>query len=134
MKKATLNLAKLYQSEEEEEPERSSETDSNFEQVAPQTRNVLKRVRAVEAAPEVDLADAQERLADRPASPQHRAVVFQSPNRIIAELPKAFPIKSPALTAAVKVPVAPEPAAVLDAKAKTDATAAPTDAEGFRGI
>ena len=117
LKKATLNHVKLYQSEEEEVPERSSESDSDFEQVAPRTRNVPQRVRAVEAALGADLANAQETLADRPASPHHRAVVPQSSNRIIAELPKTLPDKSPTHKAAVKVPVAPEPAAVLDAKA-----------------
>ena len=55
-------------------PERLSESDSDFEQVAPRTLNVPKRVRVVEAAPRIDLADAQEALANRPASPQHRAV------------------------------------------------------------
>ena len=76
-------------------PERSTESDSDFEQITPRTRNVLKRVRAVEAAPGVDLADAQETLAERPTSPQHQAVVPHSSNRIIAEIPKALPVKSP---------------------------------------
>ena len=40
-------------------PERSSEFDSDFEQVAPRFPNVPKRVRAVEAASVADLADAQ---------------------------------------------------------------------------
>ena len=134
LKKATLNPVKLYQSEEDEVPERSTESDSDFEQVAPRTRNVLKRVRAVEAAPGVDLADAQETLADRPASHQHQAVVPQFPNRSIAEIPKAMPVKSSFPKAAVNVPVAPEPAAVLDTKTQSGATAAPTDAEGSRRV
>ena len=107
LKKATLNPVKLYQSEEEEVPERSSESDSDFEQLAPRTRNVPKLVRAVDAAHGVDLVDAQETLADRPASPQHRAVVAQSPNRRVSEVSKALPVKSPAPKAAVKVPVTP---------------------------
>ena len=68
--------------------ERSLESDTDFKQVAPQIRNVSKRVTAVEPAPEVDLTNGQKKLADKPGSPQHRAVVFQSPNRIIAEFPK----------------------------------------------
>ena len=115
-------------------PERSSQFDSDFEQGAQRTRNVPKRVRTVEAASWVDLADAQETLANRPVSPQHRAVVSQSPNQIIAELPKTLPVKSPAPKAAVKVCVSPEPAAVLDAKDKSGATTAPTDADGFRRV
>ena len=115
-------------------PERSSELDSDFEQVAPRTRNVPKRVRAVEAAPEVDLADAQETLADRPASPYHLAVVPQSPNRKIAEVPDVLRVKSSVPKAAVKVPVAPEPAAFLDAKAQSGASAARTDEKGFRRV
>ena len=43
-------------------------------------------------------------------------------------------VKSPVPKAAVKVRVAPEPAAVLDAKAQRSATAAPTKAEGFRQV
>ena len=77
--------------------ERSSESDSDFEHLAPRTRNVPKNVRVVEVAPVVDLADAQETLADRPAS-------F---NKIIADVPEALPIKSPTPKAAVKVFVAP---------------------------
>ena len=134
LKKGTLNKVKLYQSDEDEVLERSTESDSDFKQVAPRTRNVLKRVTAIEAAPGVELADAQETLADRPASPQHQAVVPQSPNRIKAEIPKALPVKSPFPKAAVKVSVAIEPAAVLDAKAQSGATAAPTDAEGSRRV
>ena len=42
-----------------------------------------------------------------------------------------MPVKSPAPKAAVKVPVAPEPATVVDAKAQSGATAAPTNSEGF---
>ena len=45
-----------------------------------------------------------------------------------------MPIKSPASKAAVKVPVAPEPAAVSDAKAQSGATAAPNDAQEFRRV
>ena len=67
-------------------------------------------------------------------SPQHRAVVTKSPNQIIAQLPEALPVKSPAPKAAFKVTDVLEPAAVLDGKAKSGATAAPTDAEGFRGV
>ena len=134
LKKATKNPVKLYQSEEEAVPERSSESDSDFDQVAPRTRNVPTRVRAVEAAPGVDLADAQETLADKPASPQHRAVVPQSPNRTIAEVPKALPVKSPATKAAVIVSVATVQAAVSDAKAQSGATTASTYAEGFRRV
>ena len=40
LKKVTLNSVKLFQSKEEEVPERSSEFDSDFEQVAPWARNV----------------------------------------------------------------------------------------------
>ena len=58
LKKATLNSVKQYQSEEKEVPERSAESDFDFEQVAPRTRNVPKRAKAVEAAPGVELADA----------------------------------------------------------------------------
>ena len=132
LKKSTLNSVKLYQSEEDEVPERSSESDSDLEQVAPRTRNVSNRVRTVEAAPEADLADAQETLADRPASPQHRAVVPQSPNRIIAKVPKALPVTSPVRKAAVKVPDAPEQVGAADAKAQRGAAAALTDANETR--
>ena len=45
-----------------------------------------------------------------------------------------MPVKSPAPKVAVKVPVSSEPAAVLDAKAISGATAALTDAEGFRRV
>ena len=102
--------------------------------MARQTRNVPKRGRAVEAASRVDLADAKETLADRPASPQHRVVVPKYLIQIIAEVSKALPIKSLAPRAAVEVPVAPEIAAVSDAKAESGATAAPTDAEKFRRV
>ena len=119
LKKATLNSVKLYQSEEKEVFERSSESDSDFEHLAPWTRNVPKNGRAVEEAPVVDLVDVQETLADRPASP----------NQIIAEVHEALPVKSLAPKADVKVPVAPESA---DAKAQSGASASPTDAEGFR--
>ena len=47
LKKATLTPVTLYQSDGEEMPERSTESDSDFEQVAPRTRNVPNRVRAV---------------------------------------------------------------------------------------
>ena len=85
-------------------PECSSESDSDFEHVTPRTRNVPNRVRAVEAAPGVDLAEAQ---TDRPASPQHQAIVPQSPNQIIAEIPETLPVNSFVPKAAVKAPVAP---------------------------
>ena len=39
-------------------PERSTESNSDFEQVAPRTRNVPNRVRAVEAAAAAGPADA----------------------------------------------------------------------------
>ena len=45
-----------------------------------------------------------------------------------------MPINSPAPKAPVNGPVASEPDAVLDAKAQSGATAAPTDAEGFRRV
>ena len=115
-------------------PERSSESDSDFEQVAPRTRNIPKRGRAVEAVLEADLADAKETLADRPASPQHRAVVPQSPNRIIAKIPKALPVTSPVPKAAVKVPDGPEQVGVADAKAQSGAAAALTDTDGTRRV
>ena len=136
LKKVTLNPVKLYQSEEDEVPERSSESDSDFEQVAPRTRNVPKRVKAVEAAPEADLADAQETLADRPASPHHRAVVPQLPNcqSPIAKVPKELPVTLPVPKPAVKVPDAPEQVGVADAKAQSGATAALTDANGTRRV
>ena len=111
-------------------PDRSSESDSDFEQIEPQMCNVHKHVRASG----VDLADAQETLADIPASTQHRAFVFHSPNRIIAEVPKALPVILLASKAAVKIPVAPKPTAVSNAQAQTGATAAPTDVERFRRV
>ena len=134
LKKATLNQVKLYLFVKDEVPERSSESDSDFEQVAPRTRNVPNRVRAVEAPPEADLADAQETLANRPASPQHRAVVPQYPNRIIAKVPKALPVTSPVPKASVKVSDTPEQVGVADAKAQSGAEAALTDADGTRRV
>ena len=128
MKKATLNPVKVYKSEEKEVPERSSESDFDFEQVAPRTGNVPKRVRDVKAAAGADLADAQKTIADRPASPEHRAIGPHPYNQIIAKVPKLLPVKFPAHEAAVKVPVLLEPAAVSDVKAQSGATAAPTDA------
>ena len=102
--------------------------------MAPQTRNVPKRVRAVEEAPGTNLADAQKTMAERPASYQHRAVVPQSPNRIIAEVPKASPVTSPVPKAAVKVPDAPEQVGVADAKAQSGAAAVPTNVDGIRRV
>ena len=59
LKIATLNRVKLYQSDDKEMPERSTEFDSDFEQVAPRTRNVPNRARAVDANAAEDLADVQ---------------------------------------------------------------------------
>ena len=89
LKKETLNPFKLYQFSEEEVFDCSSESDFDFEQVTSRTRNVPKHVRAIVSAPGVDLADAHKTLADKPASLQHRVLVPQSFNWIIAEVPKA---------------------------------------------
>lgn len=100
--------------------------------MAPRTRNVLKRVRAVKAVPGADLADAQETIADKPASLEHRAAVPQSANRIIAKLLKAFLVKTRGHKQVAEVCVASKLAEVLHAKSQSGAITAPIDAEKFR--
>ena len=59
LKKATLNLVKVYLLDKEYMLNRLSDFDSDFKQVAPQTCNDSKHVKNVKEAIGVDLADAQ---------------------------------------------------------------------------
>ena len=68
-------------------PERFTESDYDFEQLATLARNVSNRVRAVEPAAAAEPADAHDRRADRPAVPQHQAFAALVPHRIVAKLP-----------------------------------------------
>ena len=110
--------------------ERSTDSDSEFERVAPQTRNVPNRVRAVEAAAAADPANAH----DRPAAPQHQAVAHLTPHRVVAEMPKELAVLAPVPNAAFKAPAAPDLAVVADAKATSDAAAAPANGAVTRRV
>ena len=115
-------------------PVRSTTSDSDFEQVAPRTRNVPYRVRAVKAAAAADTADAQVKQADKPASPKHPAMAPVAPHRIVSEIPKALAVQAPVSKAAVKVPADSDLAVAADAKATSGATAASADANGPRRV
>ena len=115
-------------------PERSTESDSDFQQVAPRTRTVPNRVRAVEAAAAADTADAQVKKADKPASPKHQAVAPLAHHRIVSEIFKAFFIQVPVPKAAFKAPAAPDLAVAADAKATSGAPAVPADANKPRRV
>ena len=107
-------------------PERSTESDSDFEQVALRTRNVPISARAVDADAAVDLVDAQEMRADRHAAPQHQAVAPLAFYRFVAEIPKALAVPAFISKAAVTATAALNFVVAGDAKATSGTAAAPS--------
>ena len=125
LKKATLTPVKLHQSDNEKLPENSTDSDSDFEQVAPRTRKVKDHV--AEAVAEPNLVDAQEPRLVSPELPQHLAVAPQSPDRNAAEIPKAMAVPATIPKAAVKAPAAPDLVVVTKHYAAGGAPAAPAE-------
>ena len=132
-KKATLTPVKLYQSDGEEMPERSTESDSNFEQVAPRTRNVPYQVRVVEGAAASHTADAQVKQADKPASPKHQAMATVASSNCIWNS-QSINSQAPVPNTAVKAPADPDLAVAADAKATYGVAAVSADANGPRRV
>ena len=105
-----MTPVKLHQSENEELPETSTDSDSDFEQVAPQTRKVKNQV--AEAAAKPDLVNAPEPRLVSPSLPWHQAVAPQSPYRNAAEILKSLAVSATIPKAAVKTLAAPDLAVV----------------------
>lgn len=107
------------------EPERSINSDSDFEKVAPRTLNAPNRVNAVEASAAGNRTDALLSQADRFVSLFPHRVAPRTSNLIISYSSQTFGLPVPVLKTAVKVCVASDLDVVGDAKASSNAAAAP---------